>query len=1121
METKLTSKDYRLIIFCIILSGICLLFTAKYFYKAFPEASIDFKVTREQAKEVAQTFLHKLEFSPEGYRHAAIFSYHNEAKVFLERELGLEEANKIMGSRVKLWRWSNRWYKPLQKEEMMVRVSPTGEIIGFHHQIAEDADGAQLPVDSARVIAERFLATVMGIDLETIDFVEESSQERPNRMDHTFVWKDKDFDIHDATYRHKVGILGEQVGEYRQYLHVPDEWSRNYDKLRAKNDATAGVSAFFLFLTIFAMLCAIVVYTRHRDIRWKTALIFGAVGAVLYFLSQMNNLPLTQYNYPTTESYESFLIRNVLMDLLYAIVTGFAIFLLTAAAEPLYRERYSNKVSLTNIFRWRGIRTKRFFNAVIVGFTLTFFYVAFVVAFYLISTKLGGWAPQDIPYDNLLNTKFPWVFVLFFGFLPAVSEEFISRMFSIPFLHKFLKMRWLAVVIPAFIWGFAHANYPQQPFYIRGLEVGIIGIIVGYVMLRYGILATLVWHYTVDALFMALLLFRSGNSYFIITAAVGCGIMLLPLVIALVAYLRKQGFQSPETLTNLSEGVSRLSPEERKADVAPVEMPGYHPLSKRHVVIGVAVGILLLGLYLIPVERFGSFVKFRHTVAQAEKAATQFLSQQDFDVSDYKTVTYVQSRFDHYTAKYVLEHSDLQRLNQLYSDERVGACWVSRYFKPLQKDEYRVYLDARDLDMVAFERLIEENAKGADLPQDSALAIASTFVMARGIDVSSMKLQEASSEKRKNRRDYVFVWEAEEGDPRNLGEMKYRVRAEMQGDVISKITTYPKIPENWERERKKKTLPNALHLALLILVIAGFVVLAIIRFIRQARSGVILWKKVLIISGVVVAVAMLNFLNGLPTLARHYQTSIDFNLFLISLIIGILIALLGLFIGLGMGVGLVTAIFPESINTLKSVTRRGMGRDALLASIITILGLFGLERLGVILNARFPTAALIGGLPMPQSADALLPALSIFFNMLTSSFFIASIAGIIIFVLIGIVRKRGLAAGALLIAVLAFVPLSVRSLPELFLNLAATLPIVIWLLVVITYFLHRNYLAYLLVPFFYTGTNAAISLLGQENGFLTANAIAIVMAMLGVAVWVAAPAFSNTNRTSDLLKISD
>ena len=75
------------------------------------------------------------------------------------------------------------------------------------------------------------------------------------------------------------------------------------------------------------------------------------------------------------------------------------------------------------------------------------------------------------------------------------------------------KSRFLAVVLPAFVWGFLHSNYPQEPAYIRGIEVGLIGIVAGLVMLRWGIWATLIWHYTVDAFLISTSLLRSHGAY--------------------------------------------------------------------------------------------------------------------------------------------------------------------------------------------------------------------------------------------------------------------------------------------------------------------------------------------------------------------------------------------------------------------------------------------------------------------------------------------------------------------------------------------------------------------------------------------------------------------------------
>ena len=144
MSDRLRPADFRFLAVCCVIFLATVWFSARYFYRAFPEASIDFRVTREQARTLAESFLKAQGLPVNGYRQASRFSYDDEAKTFLERELGLDQANRLMGRRVRLWRWSWRWFRPLQKEEYRVDVTPTGEPAGFAHEIPEAASGLSL-----------------------------------------------------------------------------------------------------------------------------------------------------------------------------------------------------------------------------------------------------------------------------------------------------------------------------------------------------------------------------------------------------------------------------------------------------------------------------------------------------------------------------------------------------------------------------------------------------------------------------------------------------------------------------------------------------------------------------------------------------------------------------------------------------------------------------------------------------------------------------------------------------------------------------------------------------------------------------------------------------------------
>ena len=67
-STKLTGSEKRALILWVLAGIVGLFFAQRYFFRAFPEASVDFKVSRSEAVTRAKAFLGGLGENVEGSR---------------------------------------------------------------------------------------------------------------------------------------------------------------------------------------------------------------------------------------------------------------------------------------------------------------------------------------------------------------------------------------------------------------------------------------------------------------------------------------------------------------------------------------------------------------------------------------------------------------------------------------------------------------------------------------------------------------------------------------------------------------------------------------------------------------------------------------------------------------------------------------------------------------------------------------------------------------------------------------------------------------------------------------------------------------------------------------------
>ncbi|HEY2321526.1 MAG TPA: CPBP family intramembrane glutamic endopeptidase, partial [Thermoanaerobaculia bacterium] len=506
---RLNRRDWFFIAVCVVLFAVSLGIALTNFSRAFPEASIDFRVDRGASRLIAERVLQREQVAFAGLRNTASFESDDDAKIFLERTLGVDRARSVMRNDVRLWSWHQRWFKPLQEEELSVDVAPTGEVIAFTHKIPEDRAVPTPDIVTARGLAEAFLVR-NGLKLASVQLVAQSERNLPHRIQRIFTWDSKSVRPGGAPYRTIVTVDGNTITSFSQHIRVPDDWQRSYRELRSKNSLAGFIDSMFLLITMIAALAVFIIRLLRRDLALRFLLGIAIASVILTAGAALNSYPAAVASYDTTTSFPAFIAQYAVFYVaMPAFGTAMLLVVLCGAGEVLFRERSPQQIAIPRIWSFRALGSKRVFRSFVLGYTLVPFFLAYQVVFYIIASKFGAWSPLEVPYDEMLNSAFPWMAVLFAGFFPALSEEFMSRAFSLPFLERILRSRIAAIVVAGFIWSFGHSTYANQPFYIRGVEVGIAGIALGFLFFRFGLLPLLIWHFTVDAFYTALLLFRS------------------------------------------------------------------------------------------------------------------------------------------------------------------------------------------------------------------------------------------------------------------------------------------------------------------------------------------------------------------------------------------------------------------------------------------------------------------------------------------------------------------------------------------------------------------------------------------------------------------------------------
>ncbi len=1123
----LTGSEKRALFLWVAAGILGLLFAHKYFFQAFPEASVNFQVSREEALARARKFVTGLGENTSGYKSSIIFDVDDDAKVYLERQLSLREANRLMSSELNIWYWDVRFFKPLQEEEFRVRVSPSGQIVGYNHKIEEARAAASLERAAAQSAAQNFLSAKLGMDLRGWDVLPEeaNSTKKPNRVDWTFTWEKHGFRAKDAPFRLLVTVHGDRFGGSEEFLKVPEAWQRSYRRMRSGNDTLAAVFLALYFALLAAAIWHGIKLTLQGRTRWRGAILLGLVVAALLFLQNLNDWPHWSTDYDTNEPYSSFLAGKLALALLFALVLALPVTLVLPAGEPLYRESQPERLRLSRAFTLAGLRSKEFFSAAVVGVSLAAAHIGYVVAFYVVAGYFGAWAPQELNFDNSVNTAFPWISGAAIGLLASTNEEFTFRLFAIPFFNKFTRSRWIAVIVPAFLWGFPHSNYPQEPAYIRGIEIGIVGVIAGLVMLRWGIVATLIWHYTVDASLVGLLLVRSNSLYFKISGVVVAAAALAPLAFACISYLTRGGFETNEELLNRAARPAEASSASESTKEKPETASRLYDTLKPSILVFLTVCLVVGGalIWRLKPEAIGDYLKLTTDARSVRSIADQVMRHRGVDPNSYYHATVFADIADPVTNEFLRQRIGIAGVNAIYAQRVPAALWRVRYFRDSQPEEFAVIVRP-DGTLHSVRHTPAEEAPGASLTKEEAVARAEKFLsQEKKIDLKDWDLVDLVSYKKPHRIDHTLSWQQkkalDDGSSSASGcaaaEADHacaRIEIQVLGDEVTNYRTYIKIPNEWRRKQGERTLGHmAISYGIPIAFFGGLGVTALIVFLKNLKSDdarSIPWRRITFWSVWGLAGYFMVYALGdrLPNfLMNEYETAIPMKMFFGLLAIG---ALLGGPLNLGaiallFGVAWYYAKLAFSEERLLGWAGMpgGYYRDAFWIGLGGSAGLLGLERLLATASTHWPTVHRYLGVSFGQDFDAFFPAGSILGETLLDSLWMTGFVVVIASFVAARVRRTWLRVLLFLVGALAVVGGSWGSPADFAKQLLARLILLGVLVFGVRFVMRFNLMGCFLVvagTSLFSGTS---ELLAQPNAFYHRNGYAVLLALALLFAW--------------------
>jgi hypothetical protein len=468
---------------------------------------------------------------------------------FVERTEGRPALQKRLRDGDRLARYSVRLKKPGESSQWTVDVTGDGRVLSYRTLLRRDAPGATLDANEARARAGLAVSRVLNLDVLSSAWVEVSASttQQTARADHVFKWERT-----SPTSELKESIVsevsGDQVTSARIALTVPPSFGRSEV---ARSAPARGVEAVGFLLAIICGFAAFFIFLQQlgqQNVRLKRA---GALAAFIF--CGLMAVWLTD----TAQLFRSWdpLLPRWLHRLDFVVgrvkTEGWQMLLLLAvigAADALDRNSGANRgKSLWRFLRGRwtepavGAASARgFLLALVAGGVMS----AIVILLQTFAGAEAALQPRGI-FLTTINSAFPASAAAVLFLNAALVEEIGYRFFGGTWLLGLSKRKWVAILVPALVFGLSHARQdflpPADPFWARPLVMTCVGLVWGWALFKYDALTLVLSHWVADLLFFSWPRLACGEVSVVVPAALACLVPLIPAILSLPRWLGRGG----------------------------------------------------------------------------------------------------------------------------------------------------------------------------------------------------------------------------------------------------------------------------------------------------------------------------------------------------------------------------------------------------------------------------------------------------------------------------------------------------------------------------------------------------------------------------------------------------